>query len=252
MGSSFRFKQFEVRDELSAMKVGPDGVLLGAWVSLELPDSPTGRGQTSPSVLDVGTGTGVIALMLAQRLAAAGFAQEPGGVRIVGIDIDAPSVEEAAANFAASPWAASLSAQLSDFKDFEGSYDFIVCNPPYFTGSLKAPDARRTAARHNAALPQSVLIDGALRCMAPSGRLAVVLPCDEAARLIGEARGRGLFPARICHVSTCVGKKPKRTLVELSRRAVSAPSCEELAIQTSGGDFTPEYRSLTKAFYLKF
>ena len=135
--SEFRFKKFSVRNDLSAMKVNTDGVLLGAAVPL---------GALPGRILDVGTGTGCIALIVAQRLADTGAE----GFEIVGIDIDEPSAREAAANFAASPWAANLSAVHCPLRDFggRGCWDLIVSNPPYYASDLQAPEFRRNAARH--------------------------------------------------------------------------------------------------------
>ena len=131
----FRFKQFTVCDERSAMKIGTDGVLVGAWADVE----------DDWRILDVGTGTGLIALMLAQRNASA---------KIVGIDISHEAVEEARDNFSRSPWATRLSAIEGDVCGFEGSekFDHIVSNPPYFVDSLHSPDALRTMARHTSSL----------------------------------------------------------------------------------------------------
>ena len=272
MDKYFRFKHFAVANELSSQKVGTDGVLLGAWVRLH---------GDEQHILDVGTGTGVIALMLAQRtdealrVSAGGIAgrehffasetryQSIGAqsTTIIGIDIDAPSAEEAAANFKASPWAGRMAAFCGDFRGLGSDdshplkflafpYDLIVSNPPYFVDSLKAPDHRRSDARHSDSLPYSDLIEGALKNLAPDGRLAIILPSLEAERFESQACGAGLLPCRRCRVSTISGREPVRTLLELSR---TAAICEEstLAIQDSAG-YTDEYKALTKDFYLKF
>ena len=235
MGSSFKFKQFSVKNECSAMKVGTDGVLLGAWVSL------SGKEKT---ILDVGTGTGVIALMLAQRC---------GSALITALDIDEPSVEEAAGNFADSPWNGRLKAIKGDFRSFENEnqYDLIVSNPPYFINSLKAPQERRNAARHNDTLSHNDLIKGASRLLKEGGRLAVVLPSDEGDLFAGTAFESGLFLKRICRVRTKSGSLPKRCLMEFSAEK-KEPLVEEELIMQSGAEFTPDYVSLTRDFYLAF
>lgn len=244
MEKSFKFKQFTVANEHSAMKVGTDGVLLGAWVRLL---------GTEQHILDVGTGTGVIALMLAQRSSAT----------IIGIDIDGRSAEEAAANFKASPWAGRMAAFPGDFRGMGGdpsyplnflsiSYDLIVSNPPFFLDSLKAPDPRRSDARHADSLRYGDLVVGADRNLAPDGRLALILPADNADDFTAEAETYGLHLCRRCHVSTVAGRAPSRTLLEFSRTPVT-PFIEDtvLAIQDASG-YTAEYRALTQDFYLNF
>lgn len=232
MAASFRFKQFEVFNERSALKVGTDGVLLGAWAA---------AGCSPARILDVGTGTGVIALMMAQR-----FTQST----VTGIDIDCDSVEEAAANFASSPWPDRLEACLKAVQDWQEETDLIVSNPPFFINSLKAPDNRRSVARHTDTLQYRDLIAVAKRCLTADGRLAVIYSSSEAEVFAGEALSAGLFPVRICHVRTKDGKAPKRFLMELSYKR-KEPFIEELSIQR-GDEFSEEYRSLTRDFYLKF
>ena len=277
MDKSFKFKQFSVANERSAMKVGTDGVLLGAWVRLL---------GTERHILDVGTGTGVIALMLAQRTAEteASFAgagdvsrSEPfsareakqqstgerSSVTIIGIDIDGASAEEAAANFKASPWAGRMAAFPGDFRGLGGDpshplaflaigYDLVVSNPPFFLDSLKAPDPRRSDARHADSLRYRDLVVGADRNLAPDGRLALILPADNADGFVAEAESFGLHLCRRCRVSTVAGHAPSRALLELSRTPVT-PFLEDttLAIQDPSG-FTTEYRALTGEFYLNF
>ncbi|MBQ6583784.1 MAG: methyltransferase, partial [Alistipes sp.] len=156
--SSFRFKQFKVEQDGVAMKVGTDGVLLGAWADC----------SSASSILDIGTGTGVIALMLAQRSSAR---------HIVGVDIDTAAVECAAANFAASPWAERLTAVESSVQEFGGErFDLIVSNPPYFVDSLHSPDGQRTVARHTTELTFETLDCSVCRLLADGGRFALILP----------------------------------------------------------------------------
>lgn len=232
MADSFRFKQFNVSNVRSAQKVGTDGVLLGAWVSLSGSDR---------RVLDVGTGTGVIALMMAQRA--------PEAV-IAAIDIDFDSVEEATANFIASPWPERLLAMEAPFQQMTGRFDLIVSNPPFFIDSLKAPDSRRSAARHTDTLTHRDLLDNAARLLSDTGRLAVIYPATEAEMFAGEALSSGLFPSRICKVSTKDGNPPKRFLMELSREK-KEPLIEKLSIMRDG-DYSAEYKAVTSDFYLKF
>ena len=178
----FAFKRFTVRQPRSAMRVGTDGVLLGAWC-----DSAPAGGR----MLDVGTGTGVIALILAQRNPSA---------RIDAVEIDEGSCLDAEGNFAASPWADRLTLYRRPFADFAAGctvrYDRIVSNPPYFVASLKSPDPARTAARHAESLSYADLAAGAARLLVPSGRLSVILPAETACDFAASALNEGLYQVR--------------------------------------------------------
>lgn len=233
--SEFRFKRFTVRNELSAMKVNTDGVLLGAAVSL---DPPPCR------LLDIGTGTGTIALMLAQRL--------EGSCRIHAVEIDAPSAEEAAANFSSSPWAGCLTVFHCALQDYEpdGDYDLIVSNPPYYDASLKNPDARKAAARHSDSLSPDELMAFAQSHLSPDGRLALVLPADSLNGLMRTARSRSIYPRRLLHLRTTARKAPLRVIAEFGRTRCDIVS-EELCMMEEGR-YTDRYIALLKDFYLNF
>lgn len=214
------------------MKVGTDGVLLGAWATV----SPNDR-----RALDVGTGTGLIALMLAQRSAAS-------GMNILGIDIDAAAAGEAAANFAASPWADRLTAFPASLHEFvakweQNLFDLIVSNPPFFAADVAAPDARRSAARQCGSLPPSELLAAARLLLSPSGRLAVIYSPEEAAAFRLEAESAGLYLSRQTRVITTSGQLPKRLLMEFTRTP-GLPVFDDLIIDS------PACRSLTADFYL--
>ena len=218
------------------MKVGTDGVLLGAWVSTSAADR---------RVLDIGTGTGLIALMLAQRL--------PGAC-IAGVDID--SVEQARENAAASPWGDRLTFHTCAVQAFyDAPFDLIVSNPPFFVDSLTCPDAGRTAARHAVHLTFEELCDAVLRLLTPAGRFALILPVQEAGRFLEVCAGR-LQPVRRTDVRTTPRYPAKRSLLELMRPAAAAAAGferTELIIGTGEHEcYTPEYRALTRDFYLKF
>ena len=216
------------------MKVGTDGVLLGAWATV-LPDDRR--------ALDVGTGTGVIALMLAQRSANTASSAN-SQMAIIGIDIDEAAAGEAASNFAASPWADRLTARAVSLQVFSGSeFDLIVSNPPFFSASLKAPDAQRCTARHNDTLPPADLIQAARRLLSPSGRLSVIYPPEEARAFVMESESAGLYLSRLTRVISVAGQPPKRHLMEFSRTP-GQPLFTDLVIGS------PEYRSLTGDFYL--
>ena len=244
----FRFKQFTVRQDASALKVGTDAVLLGAAMTL-LPSDRT--------LLDVGTGTGVIALMAAQRLAvpsaplACGSAITSTGLPdIIAIDIDGPSAAEAAANFAASPWPGMLSARHCSLQDFapDAPLDVIFSNPPFYDESLRNPDAREAAARHTCSLSYRDLCAFAARHLAPDGRLSLILPAEYEAALLRTAASFGLHPFRILRILTTAGKAPRRIVAGFSRGR--AAFRDESLTLMSGASRTPEYSLLTAPFYL--
>ena len=236
----FRFKKFEVINERSAMKVNTDGVLLGAAMTLTPSDC---------RLLDVGTGTGTIALMAAQRLA--------GAVWIDAIDIDEPSASEAAVNFKHSPWADSLHAHNLSLEEFESAlqqsecrYDLIFSNPPYFEDSLTAPDERKSAARHTSdGLSYRDIFDFAKTHLSDSGRVALVLPSDQETAICRYARMSGLHLFRVLRIRTVPRKAPSRIVIEFSRVRPQFVDDTILTIQNEG-QYTQEYLSLTKDFYL--
>lgn len=245
--TTFRFRQFDVSNKLSAMKIGTDAVLLGAWAFEAL-----GFGASSDlRVLDIGCGTGVLSLMLAQR-----FAQRFTGLSVLGIDIDADAAAEAAANFSRSPWAECLEARQADFREFAASgeadtYDLIISNPPFFTGGAQAPDDARRIARHQESLGLHDLMDGAARVLAPEGILALVLPADKADEARTEARFTRLEPTRECIVATTPRKPPRRILMEFRHSGIAtATQRENLLIHTPEGGFSDRYSRLVEPFYL--
>ena len=229
----FRFKQFAVKNDRTAMKVGTDGVLLGAWCPVD----------GAQRVLDVGTGCGVIALMIAQRNSLA---------TIDAIDIDHDSFEEAAYNFMNSPWPERLTAIEGDFNGLDTGqrYDLIVSNPPFFTNGVLPTGEARTTARHTGALTYRQLIDGAMRLTTDGGSLALISPTDAEGDIIEAATFASLPVRQRVHVIPVEGAAPKRTLWLLSRRDI--PYTEgTITIARHDGTFTHEYIDLTGAFYLK-
>ena len=248
--SVFRFKEFEVVNERSAMKVNTDGVLLGAAMTI-LPSDRT--------MLDVGTGTGTIALMAAQRLSCSlPYAETPAGtapiVCIDAIDIDEASVSEAAANFHNSPWSDILTARHCPLSLFQSStetiYDLIFSNPPYFEDSLTAPDERKSAARHTSdGLSYRDIFEFAKDRLSENGRVSLVLPADQETALVRYARRSGLHLFRILYVRTVPRKAPSRMIAEFGRARCLEPVRELLTIQDEG-KYTQEYLSLTRDFYL--
>lgn len=229
--SSFRFKQFEVEQSDVPMKLGTDGVLVGAWAEC----------GSAASILDIGTGTGVIALMMAQRSTAE---------HIVGIDIDAAAAECAAANFAASPWSSRLEARQCAVQDFTAEgFDFIISNPPYFTSSLLCDNARKSAARHTVELSFQALSDAVCRLLNPSGSFALILPTEQMALF------ESITPLKVvrrCNVYSAPGQQPKRVMAQFARSGVEA-EVENITIYTAvKGEYSEQYRQMTKDFYLKF
>lgn len=240
----FRFKQFDVVNDRSAMKVGTDGVLLGAWAF----DGMEERGGTL-RVLDVGTGSGVIGLMLAQRL---------GNAMVRGIDVEAGAVDEARENFVNSPWGQRLEAMELDFCNMAGDgeggwYDLLVSNPPFFSGGSLAPEAARRLARHEGELNFASLMKGAGRLLKPGGRVAVVAPYEALEEIVFEGELNGLGLRRLCVVRTVGRKPPRRVLLELERGGLCAEvERGELCIHDEAGGYTADYIRLTREFYLKF
>jgi tRNA1Val (adenine37-N6)-methyltransferase len=218
----FQFKQFTIEQELCAMKVGTDGVLLGAWA------------KGGPRILDIGTGTGIIALMMAQRYPEA---------QVTAIDIDEGAVRQAEQNVSQSPFLGRISVLQQAVQEHLGEYESIVSNPPFFIDSLQAPDEQRNMARHTATLSYAELMKAAYRLLADNGEFSVVIPFDYRRRMEDEAVFVGFFPSRVCGVKTTERKPAKRYL--LAFRKHPCP-CEKTEMTI--GDET--YNSLTEAFYL--
>lgn len=235
--SYFQFKQFRIVQERSAMKVGVDGVLLGAWANT----------SGAKQILDVGTGTGLIALMMAQKNADA---------EIDAIEIDPEAFQEAQFNVQQSTWSKRIHLECASFQAFavlaQQKYDLIISNPPFFVNSLKAPGAGRTKARHAEALPLNELVSGANKLLTENGKLALVLPIESLQELKKVLEEQQLFLLRLCRVKPNAVKPVFRILVEIAKQQ-SPLQEEELMIEfEQHHDYTPQYMELTKDFYLKF
>ena len=284
---SFRFKQFEVEQNHSAMKVNTDAVLLGAWMSVPGGETAGKVDDAAPMeeagtrllrALDIGTGTGVIALMAGQRLAEAGVS-----AHIDAVEIDADACQDAAANFDAAPWnGISFGLHNVPLQEFSGSgaaagagdaagaagaagYDLIFSNPPYFIASLKNDSQAKTTARHTDTLSQRELLFYSTPLLKEGGTLAIILPVVEGEELLRKvefmanaavaAGGNtaALFPSRICYVHTVERKPAKRLMLEFVKCTPSnRPTMRrEQLVMMSGGANTPEYAELVGEFYLR-
>lgn len=234
----FSFKQFAVQQPRAAMKVGTDGVLLGAWCN----PGAVGEGVR---LLDVGTGTGLIALMLAQR---------NGRADIDAVEPDEAACRDAAGNFAASPWSARLHLCCDTLQAFAREaaqrYDRIVSNPPYFVDSLHSPDPLRNRARHTTGLPREALLDGIDALLKPDGLFAVILPEAEAQEVAHLAAIRDFYLHRRTDVHSTSRSGVRRVLTEWGRNRVE-PLCDTLFIAGDApNDYSDAYRKLTRDFYL--
>ena len=228
----FKFKQFTVFHDRCAMRVGTDGVLLGAWASVE----------GVRRVLDVGTGSGLIALQVAQRSPEA---------RVVALEIDPEAAAQARENVERSPWAARVEVVHGDFGSYVpvGNFDLIVSNPPYFVDALRSPDARRRMARHTEELDYPLLFRRSLDMLARGGRLAVIIPTEVEKLALESAFACGWYVGRRTNVHTKPGKKCRRLLLEFVAGPAMCVSTD-LYIEQAGGGYSEEYARLTGEFYL--
>ena len=218
------------------MKVGIDGVLLGVWADVD----------NTKRILDIGTGTGLIALMLAQR----------SDSNVVAIDIDRDAVLQAKENIKNSPWLERVEVHESSLQEFVTSstcfFDLIVSNPPYFVNSLKTPSESRTAARHTDLLTHEELIENAIRLLTPVGRICVILPVNEGLQCVSFAQSKGLYSTKQVAVLPKPGAIAKRLLLEFSLIPTQQMETSELVIEAEERHhYSPEFIELAKDFYLK-
>lgn len=252
MENTFRFKQFAINQDRCAMKIGTDSVLLGAWTSLD---------SKPHSILDIGAGTGILALMLAQRSEDFGMTGEV----IDAIEIDDDAYEQCVHNFEQSPWSdrlfcyhASLEEFLKDFDDTDQDnddgmiedYDLIISNPPFYTDTYKSDYRQRDLARFTDAMPFRELIESVSKLLSKTGTFAVVLPISEEKDFIVLASKEHLYPNRITRVKGTPTTEIKRSLIQFSRHEMAIMT-SELVIESSRHQYTEEYMALTKDFFLK-
>jgi tRNA1Val (adenine37-N6)-methyltransferase len=230
----FHFKQFSLSDKSSAMKIGTDSVLLGSWVDI----------GNAATILDIGTGSGILALMMAQRSTA----------RIEAMDIDPVSSREARLNVQSSPWKNRIFIHEISFQQFilhsDRKFDLIISNPPYFTKSMKPANLERSRSRHDDLLPMKELIAGTRDLLTSSGKAAFILPVDSFEKWLLEASLNSLHPARICRVFPRKGKPCKRLMIEFKMTDQEPAVISEMIIREINGHYSDSYKKLTRGFYL--
>lgn len=256
---NFRFKQFEIEQDRCAMKVGTDGVLLGAWA------------QGGRRILDIGSGTGLISLMMAQRFPEA---------EVVGIDMDADACGQARENVMASPFRDRVEIECCRLQDFGGAseaaealetaeaseaaeasgttetlkaagvFDAIVSNPPFFVDSLKNPDSKRTMARHTDSLPFRDLFAGVKRLLSDDGVFSAIVPVEVVEQFVAESCILGFYLIRKCGVKTVERKQPKRFMLSFAKHRISPYEEHVETMMDSHGNRSEWYRKITEEFYL--
>jgi tRNA1Val (adenine37-N6)-methyltransferase len=232
----YQFKQFKIIQEKAAMKVGTDGVLLGAWVNI----------SGAKAILDVGTGTGIIALMLAQR----------SRTNIIGIEIEENAAGEAAENIRNSPWPNRISIQHKSFQEFaatsQNQFDCIVSNPPFFANNIQSANKNLAIARHSNLLSFADLAKESKKLLTAKGKLALILPADSAPKFIETAKNYGLYLSLLTEVKPNPKKTANRHLMEFTQNPVQTEKNTLSIRNDDGNDFSPQYKLLTHNFYLKF
>lgn len=235
MGNNFfRFRQFVVHQEKAAMKVGTDGVLLGAWADC----------STATRVLDIGSGTGLVSIMLAQRCNA----------EIDAVEIDENSYLQSLENISTCPWRERITAHHMPIQEYKkttsGKYDLVVSNPPYFVNSLKPGNAGKNISCHNDLLPFPDIINAVNTLLEDSGKFSLILPYTEGLLFIEQCSRSALFCSKKTTVFPCPWKKPSRLLLEF-RKTESLLTEGSITIELNQRHgYSPEYVSLTKEFYL--
>jgi tRNA1Val (adenine37-N6)-methyltransferase len=235
----FRFKQFTIYQRDVAMKVGTDSVLLGAWATVEA--------SRAIHALDIGVGSGILSMMLAQRSA---------NITVDGVEVDGQAFIQAQENVNRCTWSDRISLYNESFQQLadkhKETYDLIISNPPYFIQSLNSPDEQRNTARHSDSLSQEDLLKGVLNTLKPDGIFSVVFPVNEGLSFIQKAESKGLYCNRKTSVKANPNKEAKRLLLEFSRTKTSINE-QELCIDMGiRHEYSPEYIGLTKDFYLNF
>ncbi len=231
--SFFKFKKFTIEQEHCAMKVGTDGCLLGAWFCTD----------DCKKILDVGSGSGLIALMAAQR----------SDAEVTGIEIEKEAAGQAAENVKNSPWKERVKIICDDFTRFSPphTFDAIISNPPYFTNSLKCSSEKKTLARHNDTLSPEIFFKKSKELLSENGRISIVIPTDALPEWQLSATIAGFSTQRIALIHTTPKKAAKRVLAEFSRKVCNTPRTEDIILETSPGTYSERACELLRDFYLK-
>ena len=232
----FHFQQFTIEQSDCAMKVGTDGVLLGAWADIE----------HAEKILDIGTGTGLLALMSAQRSSA----------DITAVEMHLSAAAQAFRNFNSSPWAQRITLHCMRIQECTEAtdqlFDAIISNPPYFNNARRAESAGRSAARHNDELPFEELLTCTVKLLAHGGSFFCILPADEHTHFTALACNAGLYPKKEMITRTHNGKKPMRVLFEFTRQRLPVERRELIVHKEGASEYSDEYKNITKGFYLNF
>lgn len=239
MTAGFQCKQFFIAHQHCAMKVGTDAMLLGAWAQL----------PTQGAVLDIGCGSGILSLMLAQR--------SHGQLRIDALDLDDGAVLQTQLNAQASPWPSAIRVLKQDILTYQPTerYSLLISNPPYFHQALPAANPARHRARHSEQMPWPDLLQHAAQLIDVEGYFDLVIPFEAASSLISLAAEHGWQPVRMTQVQSKAGRPPIRCLLSLQRLSSQTAlngAVTSLCINDANGDYTADYRRLLHDFYLKF
>lgn len=232
----FRFKHFIIDDKNCAMKVGTDGVILAAWASLS---------HEGANLLDIGCGSGILSLIMAQRL--------QGAIYVDAIDIDDGAITDCKKNFKSSPWNRSLNVINGNFVSYSKlcgkKYDMVISNPPFFTEDIHSPDIKRTLARNTSSLSFDTLFAGVAYITEPTSIFAIITSADSYSHIAQIALLNGFYLSRLTWVVTVEGIEPKRVLTEWGR-VQTQYTVDTLVISDKNGNYTPQYKKLTEDFYL--
>jgi tRNA1Val (adenine37-N6)-methyltransferase len=236
MAKPFHFKQFDIHQDKATMKVGTDGILLGAWADI----------SDAQTILDIGTGSGVIAIMLGQRAESA---------TIDGLDIDDLAYEQARENMERTPWSDRMRAFHTSVQEFakthEGTYDLIVSNPPFFSGGTFSHNQDRNSVRHTVKLPHGDLLMAVQKLLAPKGKFCLILPYIEGLRFQELAESYKLYCTQVTNVKTKEDRSVERLLLQFERNREELREDELIIREDGDNEWTEQYMELTRAFYLK-